>query len=71
MKDHVMREMVTDLCKASHQYIMTEQLRDRMVLAIYPLVEENRKLREAVQKALDLARDGAIESLIEALEAVK
>ena len=29
------------------------------------------KLREAVQKALELARDGAIESLIEALEAMK
>ena len=31
----------------------------------------NDKLREAVQKALELARDGAIESLIEVLEAVK
>ena len=31
----------------------------------------NDKLREAVQKALELARDGAIESLIEALEAMK
>ena len=29
------------------------------------------KLREAVQKALELARDGAIESLIEVLEALK
>ena len=31
----------------------------------------NDTLREAVQKALELARDGAIESLVEALEAVK
>ena len=35
------------------------------------LTNELDKLREAVQKALELARDGAIESLIEELEAMK
>ena len=51
MKDHELRELVTNLCGAAGRYATTEHLRDRMAPTLHPLMEENRKLRETAKKA--------------------